>query len=355
MSNIELLSAAFSAMLGVKVVPLTKVSEGQAGSASKKMKKVSVYQLFRATHYIGSMHSDLSGVFVPEMEGSADQEFEINVRTLTGTKIPISVTKHHTIAQVKEAIKAKHDIPIANQGLLFNSNILQDDATIGSIGMKPHLVCNLILIDGEDVTETEFGLEEDDLAPEYDYDFTHVQDSEKFYRGGLEYTRPCGWMRFALRVKGRSEYHGNDTWIGPPGYRTESAPGEWPVSYHGTSAEACGGIQKDGYDPKKSNRQLFGPGIYYSPDLQKVSEYRYTQKFECHGKYYEVALQNRVNPEKKGYQDKKDPGNPDRFRDCSMVIISPSISPFQYWRCPRQDPDEGIYDIRPYGILIRKI
>ena len=96
-------------------------------------------------------------------------------------------------------------------------------------------------------------------------------------------------MRFVLRVKGRSEYDGNDTWIGPPGYWTKSAPGEWPVSYRGTSAKACGGIQKDGYDPKKSNRQLFGPSIYCSPDLEKVSEWGYAQEFECNGKYYKVA------------------------------------------------------------------
>ena len=78
-------------MLGVKVVPVTKVAEGQAGTASKKTKKVSAYELFRATHYVCIL--TCQECFVPEMEGAADQDLEINVRTLTGTKIPISVTR----------------------------------------------------------------------------------------------------------------------------------------------------------------------------------------------------------------------------------------------------------------------
>ena len=363
-SNMDLLSAAFSAMLGVDVTPLDKVPEGQLQAVTK----VSVHDLFRATHYTGGMQ--LAGVpglglaALPEAGTAAPgpQEFDINVRTLTGMRIVIPVTKDHTIAQVKAAVNAKSGVPIGSQRLIFNSNVLDDGHTVGGLGIRPHASCFLIVIDGKDVTKSKFHLDPSDLAPEYDYDFTNVQDSDSFYRGDFEYTRPCGWRRFALKVKGRSEYGPGDDWLGPNGIRTASAPKEWPVSYHGTSAEACGGddgIYHHGYDPKKSSRELYGPGIYCSPSIAGVGN-GYAKKFECNSKWYKVVLQNRVNPEKLGYQTASDNVNKyttresDPYRGYSMVVINQPGPPFKYWRCPRHDPDRGIYDIRPYGILIRE-
>ena len=368
-SNMDLLSAAFSAMLGVEVVPLGKVPEGELQSVTK----VSVHDLFRATHYIGGMQSlGVPGpgleIALPEAAEKAQEEFDINIRTLTGTRIVIPVTRDHTIAQVKAAINAKSDIPISNQRLIFNSNVLKDDYTIGGLGVRPHAYCFLIVIDGKDVTKTKFHLDPSDLAPEYDYDFTNVRDSDstQYYRGDFEYKRPCGWRRFALKVKGRREYGLDDVWLGPNGIRTASAAKEWPVSYHGTSAEACGGddgIQRHGYDPKRSERELYGPGIYCSPSIEDVGnlKYGYAKTFESKGKKYKVVLQNRVNPEKIGHQHDSDNVNrattrqSDPFRDCSLVIIDQKGPPFKYWRCPRHDPDKGLYDIRPYGILIREV
>jgi hypothetical protein len=82
-------------------------------------------------------------------------------------------------------------------------------------------------------------LDPSDLAPEYDYDFTNVRDgnSSTDYRGDFEYKRPCGWRRFTIKVKGRSEYGSDDTWLGPNGICTASAPKEWPVCYHGTEQQ----------------------------------------------------------------------------------------------------------------------
>ena len=57
----------------------------------------------------------------------------------------------------------------------------------------------------------EFYIDDDLLDPSYDYDFRGVNDgNQKFYRGGLEYKRPCGWNRYALKVKGKYE---NGKWI----------------------------------------------------------------------------------------------------------------------------------------------
>ena len=349
-TSMELITAAFSAMLGADVVPLEKVPESLMVCAAANLKKVSVHDLFRATHYIGDMHSGMSLESL-EVPG---QEFEINVRTVTGTRIVVPVTQDHTIAQIKAAVEAKTGIPTINQRLLFNSSTLHNHGTVSDFGMFAY--CNLIMIDGEDVTKTKFGLDPSDLAPEYDYDFTDKRDDGQTYKRGWNdvdrkyfvYTRPYGWKRFALKVQGKYE---NDTWLGPNGIRTDSEAGEWPVSYHGTGAEACGNIHDTGYDPKRSSRQLYGPGIYCSPDIESVANYKYAQTFECKGKKYKVVLQNRVNPEKIAKQHKK---KSDSYRDYSLVLIDKEITPFEYWRCPRHDPEKGIYDIRPYGILIRK-
>lgn len=71
----------------------------------------------------------------------------------------------------------------------------------------------------------EFYIDDDFLDPSYDYDFRGINDGEqKFYRGGLEYRRPCGWKRYALKVKGKFE---NDLWLGDTGKSNNDS--EWAV------------------------------------------------------------------------------------------------------------------------------
>ena len=42
--------------------------------------------------------------------------------------------------------------------------------------------------------------EEEFFAPQFDYDFTRLTDTETYWRGGEKYERPCGWYRFGLKV-----------------------------------------------------------------------------------------------------------------------------------------------------------
>ena len=77
----------------------------------------------------------------------------------------------------------------------------------------------------------EFYIDDDLLDPSYDYDFKGVNDGNiKFYRGGLEYKRPWGWNRYALKVIGKYE---NNKWLDDSG----KSNGECVVSYHGTKQE----------------------------------------------------------------------------------------------------------------------
>ena len=52
---------------------------------------------------------------------------------------------------------------------------------------------------------SEFKFDDNYLDPKYDYDFRNIIDTKKFFRGGREYFRPCGWKRYALKVKGKYE------------------------------------------------------------------------------------------------------------------------------------------------------
>ena len=177
------------------------------------------------------------------------------------------------------------------------------------------------LIDGGG-PELPIFVDDDFLDPSYNRDFRNECDDGKEYkRGGEVYSRPYGWYRYALKVYNKYE---NNTWLGEKGPRTASTPGEWPVSYHGTSKKGAEGIAKEGYDIKYGISFLYGRGIYSSPDLNLV-EHQFAARFSNNGREYKIVFQNRVNPAKlrKANQD-------------------------MYWIT-----DDS--DIRPYGILVKEI
>ncbi|XP_028285746.1 uncharacterized protein LOC114451387 [Parambassis ranga] len=179
--------------------------------------------------------------------------------------------------------------------------------------------------------------EEDFFDPKYDCDFTNLADFTEVTRGNEPYERPKGWYRMALKVRGK--YPDGDTWLGPNGWRSHSAPGEWPVSYHGTSLDGAKGIIRSHY--KAGKRAMYGRGIYSTPDIHVAEKEEYAKTFTSMttGKSYKVILQNRVNPKRRKICQRPD-----------------------YWLIPVQErtPAEkekyiAESSIRPYGILIKEI
>ena len=86
-------------------------------------------------------------------------------------------------------------------------------------------------------------LNTDELDPAFDYDFNSVEDDGRRYmRGGFQYKRHYGWKRIVIKVLAK---YGDDIWLGRDGMRTEEAPGQWPVSYHGTNMKGTQLILKD--------------------------------------------------------------------------------------------------------------
>jgi hypothetical protein len=167
------------------------------------------------------------------------------------------------------------------------------------------------------------------LDEPYHYDFTNISDKGvKFFRGESTYIRPCGWQRYAIKVKGK---YPDDSWLEgktPRADQYSSAEGEWAVSYHGTSLNNGLSIAEEGFKLSKGERFLYGKGIYSTPDIEVASLYART--VEVNGKNYKFVVQNRVNPKnvKKITKDITDVG--------------------EYWISPTEN------DIRPYGFCVKK-
>jgi hypothetical protein len=127
------------------------------------------------------------------------------------------------------------------------------------------------------------------LAPEFNHDFTNIRDVGTTHRRGNQpYERPCGSYRIALNVKDK---FGNDNvWLGMTGIHSD----EWPVSYHGTAQHNALSIAEEGYKLSKGERDLYGKGIYSTPEVAVAK--RYAAKFKHERTSYSCILQNRVNP-----------------------------------------------------------
>ena len=313
--SLELLAAAFSAMLEVEVVT------PEVGAQLGITQKVSVHELFQPTYVMRSLENTPPG-----------EVFEINVKTITGLTIVVQVTNEFTIAEVKAAIEMKDPLMYARRQRLVFGRPLDDHQTVGGVGIPPDGVIFVTLnLRGGGPS---FILDTDELAPAFDYDFTNmVDDGERYVRGGHEYRRPYGWYRYAINVLGRKEYGSDNTWLGQDGIRTDSGEGEWPVSYHGTKMECVSNIIKQGY--KIGPGDVHGKGVYSSPSLPVAVWY--ATSFKHDGKEYNVVMQNRVNPA---------PGH--------LEIVTGVHSGEDYWVCKLHNPTEGVYDVRPYGVLIQE-
>ena len=310
MSNLELVSAGFSAILGTEIVP------------QKSAGRFSIHDLFHQTY-----------VMRPQLAlPAADETFGVNVAGLTGNMTRILVTREHTIEEVKAEIERKADIPMDNMRLIYGGKQLEDKKTVSDYGIQPHATIFLVIrLVGGDTSA--YGFDTGDLHPQYDYDFSNKKDDGKTYmRGGFEYKRPYGWKRIAIKVLGRYE---DDNWLGPNGIRTEQARGEWPVSYHGTNMSSAQMILKTGIKP--GPRALHGKGIYTSPSLEMVDRL-YAQEFTYKGKTYKIVLQNRVNPDQ-------------RNGHLEIIPASKTGVGADYWLSPADDA----MHVRPYGILIREV
>ena len=162
------------------------------------------------------------------------------------------------------------------------------------------------------------------MDPQYDYDFTKIDDKgKKFMRVGLEYRRPCGWKRYALKV---IDKYKDIEWLGSKGSTKNDS--EWAVSYHGTKIYCAEPIAKDGLKPGHNNK--YGIGVYCTPNIETAEKYSEIFTNPTTQKKYKIVFQNRVKPS-------------------SIVRCKQKGGPDDYWYVP-----DG-KDIRPYSICIKEV
>lgn len=308
MSNLELLCAGFSAILGTDIVP------------EKNGAEVSIHELFQQTY-----------VMRPPSSVRVASGFNVFVRDFTGKTSIIVVTEKSTVDGMKIAIQDMTGIPHEGMMLIFSNKLLEDGQTIKNYGLKHEDTVHVAARLRGGGPPPLRALNTNEFDPDFDFDFTDVKDDGKRYmRGGFEYKRPYGWKRIAVKVVGKYE---NDDWLGPNGIRMDQARGEWPVSYHGTNMSNANMILKEGYKP--GPRALYGKGIYTSPNLEMVQRL-YAQEFTHGGKTYKIVLQNRVNPDR-------------RNGHLEIIPASKTGVGADYWLSPAYGDN-----VRPYGVLIRE-
>lgn len=313
MSNLDLLSAGFSAILGTKVTP--QRDDGN---------HLSIHELFSQTYVMRP---------VPAKLEPGEGEFSLSVLTLYGQEFNILVKGEDRIERVKAKIQEREGTPVGEIRLIYAGQQLMDFETVKHYNIQPNDSIHLVLRLRGGGGPLPRAFDTNELDPDFDYDFSDVQDDgQKYMRGGFEYKRPYGWKRIAIKVVGR---YGNDDWLGANGLRTKESSGEWPVAYHGTNMSSAKLILKEGYKP--GLRALFGKGIYTSPSLEMV-EKLYAQEFTCKGKTYKIVLQNRVNPDQKNGR-------------LEIIPASETGAGADYWLSPGGHAN----DVRPYGILIREV
>ena len=143
------------------------------------------------------------------------------------------------------------------------------------------------------------------------------------YRGGEEYFPPDGFDRFGLNVYNKYDNF-NNNWLSHQGVE-----GEWCVAYSWItfSKESSNLNEKYQNDEDIRNKgQKVGKGIYCSQTPDNMENY--TQTIDINGQKFKLGLMLRVNPKKIRCPKSKD----------ELWVVN-------------GNPDE----IRPYGILIKKI
>ena len=167
------------------------------------------------------------------------------------------------------------------------------------------------------------------------YDFMYEGDvssgSRKRMRGGEEFIWPAGWRKLALHVTER--YNKNDR-DGNPWLDRDQG---WPVAFHGTSGShvrgirdiVCNGFLPRGGESTPRNGEIFGVGIYCTPDPKFAAKYASNEPLvTSSGLKLEIVFQVRVRPG--GYEEH-------------------AHTHGRGWVIKRKE------DIRPCGILLREV
>ena len=258
---------------------------------------------------------------IPQKLFRTEKTVDLLVILPSGKTIVVEMeSTSNLVNNVKYKIKEKTGIVTTEQVLQFGGKILVDDKALHEYKIRANSTIHLSIKAKGGARTQVFFIDNTYLDPQYDYDFTKIQDgSTKFMRGGYPYNRPCGWNRYAIKVIGKYE---NVVWLGQTGKHENNVCEEWAVTYHGTKSEVFNKIAPGKYIV--GSRAAYGPGVYSSPSI-KIAE-SFATVFKYKRRSYVAVFQNRVNPR-------------------GVRIVNNG----QFWICP--DP----VNIRPYGLCVRRV
>ena len=323
----DILAAAFSSILKTHVISQAEFDnlKQQNPELARTAQALSLRHLYEHTYKWGALGGGTPASSAAVGGGGAGERIQVFVKTLTGKTTEIFISTDATIFALKREIETELDWPAEQQRLIFADEQLENDKMVSDYSITNHSVLHIVLTlrtGGDSLYYIDGAL----LAPGYDYDFTNVTDgATKYYRGKFVYTRPCGWQRKAMKVIGE---YGDNVWLGGGGIRTDTTPGEWPVSYHSAATSTQGlNIGEVGSRESRGKTFAYDRGIFTTP-LATVAA-KFAPTFDYRGQKYQVIFQNRINPE-------------------TLQQVNPS-APEEFWASPKEE------DVRPYNICIKKV
>jgi hypothetical protein len=151
---------------------------------------------------------------------------------------PCIIERDANVDKLKQIIYEKEGIYRNKQNLIYCGQEIDEGHLLSEYGIGDSSVICVVRLRAMNADDL-LVLDKASLDQPYDYDFTNIDDKGKgFTRGGVEYRRPCGWKRYAIKVSGKYE---DEVWLG-----SSDSPNEWPVSYHRTGRDAAKSIAQAG-------------------------------------------------------------------------------------------------------------
>jgi len=242
-----------------------------------------------------------------------------------------------TGAELKTFMQRSRGLPVKHQHWYgLNTSIeLSDSQTLAEYGLTD----DSVLSDGLDLEpvvatvklQGSVGLDLVDRSHHQQY--ARADPDVVLLRGGSPYDRPgAGWFKMALNISGR---YGESVWLSgsePRKSENDSAPGEWPVAYHGPSLHNGRSMGQTGPDLVKGAIKSYEThlgGVWYMTPRLKAAQ-RFASRVQVGGANYKLVVQCRVNPRALTMVPKEVTGSDDMW-----IIKSRS-------------------DIRPYALCVKR-
>lgn len=212
-------------------------------------------------------------------------QMKINVRTLKGDIYSCKINPDQTIEELKHMINEKLDVNIHSMVISYKTKPLDDYQTLDQCEIENNALLHLLFRENETINLSSANL----LDPQYDFDFTNVNDNgSNFQRGSKPYLRPCGWKRIAIKA---SKQYENDTWLG-----SSNKPGEWPVAYHGTDFQKAKEVFTKNYDAPSLKGLTFNKAHLTTVDIKHAEEFAQTINVNSTLRV-KFIIQSRIKPD----------------------------------------------------------